>query len=142
MRYGISLTWTSSPALRRAADTANPSLRYRVHCLTDWPAHDVIAYPLLVQQMLRLDSAGVQAMATRSAVFAADLNETVAPTELGFSCQPSATAVNAAHVDVTGFTTRLAAQMSTRATDVTETDTRQRDPSADPLAAVMPVTRV
>src|ERR1700722_13894714 len=74
---------------------------WRVRCLPTLP---------LVEQELRVDTAGVHAMATQWGASVGDLNETVAPTGLGLSGQTSAAAVNAAHVDVTAFTAGLAAR--------------------------------
>lgn len=110
---------------------------WRVTCVpTLWP----------VQQTLRVDTAGVQAMAARWGASVGDLDETVAPAGLGLSCQVSAAAVNAAHVDVTEFTAGLAARVGDRATGVAQADTRylaQEAASATELAAVaQPVTSV
>ena len=68
-----------------------------------------------------------------------ELKETVAPAGLGLSCQASAAAVNAAHADITAFTTALATRVGTRATHVRETDTRyivNEDHAANELTAV------
>ncbi len=62
-------------------------------------------------------------MATRWGAAVGDLGETVAPTGLGMSCQASAAAVDAAHVDVAAFTAALAARVADRATGVTQADT-------------------
>jgi hypothetical protein len=62
-------------------------------------------------------------MATRWGASVGELNATVAPARLGLSCQASATAVNAAHADVTAFTAALATQVESRATHVAEADT-------------------
>jgi hypothetical protein len=94
-----------------------------------------------MQQMLRVDTAGVQTMAARWGASAGDLAETAAPTGLGLSCQASAAAVNAAHVDVAAFTAGLAARVGVRATSVTEADScylAQEAASATELAAVAP----
>jgi hypothetical protein len=97
-------------------------------------------------QQLRVDSAGLQAMAGRWGASVGELNATVAPTGLGSSCQTSAAAVDAAHADVTAFTAALATRVGTRATHVAEADTRYlagEAESANALAAVAhPVTRV
>jgi hypothetical protein len=61
-------------------------------------------------------------MATRWGASVSDLNETAAPTGLGLSCQTSAAAVNAAHVDVTAFTAGLAARVVERSTGVVRAD--------------------
>src|SRR5581483_4543866 len=92
-----------------------------------------------VQQMLRVDTAGVQAMATRWGASADDLGATVAPTGLGLSCQASAAAVNAAHGDVAAFTAGLAARVGVHATGVAQADSSylaQEAASAIELAAV------
>lgn len=68
-----------------------------------------------------------------------DLNETVAPTGLGLSCQTSASAVNAAHVDVAAFTAGLAARVSQRATGVAQADTSYLAQEAASTAAVAAV---
>lgn len=94
-----------------------------------------------MQQELRVDTAGIQTMATRWGASVGELNATVAPAELGLSCQASATAVNAAHADITAFTAALASQVDNRATRVTEADTRYIANEADAttqLAAVTP----
>jgi hypothetical protein len=70
-----------------------------------------------------VDTAAIQMMATRRGTSVGELNATVAPAELGLSCQASATAVNAAHADITAFTAALASQVDNRATHVTEADT-------------------
>ena len=76
----------------------------------------------LVRQELRVGAAGVHAVATRWGASVGDLNETVAPTGLGLSCQTSAAAVDAAHVDVTAFTAGLAARVGERASGVVQAD--------------------
>jgi len=88
---------------------------------------------------LRVDTAGAQAMATRWSASVGDLNETVAPTGLGLSCQTSASAVNAAHVDVAAFTAGLAARVSQRATGVAQADTSYLAQEAASTAAVAAV---
>jgi hypothetical protein len=75
-----------------------------------------------VGQELQVDTADVHAMVTRWGVSVGDLNETVAPTSLGLSCQTSAAAVNAAHVDVAAFTDGLAARVGHRASGVVRAD--------------------
>ncbi|CAM3301459.1 hypothetical protein MYCO108962_13180 [Mycobacterium colombiense] len=107
---------------------------------------DTVAYTSLVQETLRVNTVGVHAMATRWATSADDLNATVSPTNLGFSWQPSATAVNAAHAEVTAFTATLAARVGSTATHVSEADIRylaNETRSAHQLASVaQPVTSV
>jgi hypothetical protein len=57
-------------------------------------------------------------MATRWSAVVGDLGETVAPAGFGLSCQASAAAVEAAHVDVGAFTAALASRVGERATGV------------------------
>jgi hypothetical protein len=90
-------------------------------------------------QDLRVDTVGLQAMATRWGVSVGDLHETVAPTGLGLSCQTSATAVSAAHVDVTAFITGLAARAGEHAAGVVQADTSYRAQEAASTAAVAAV---
>lgn len=71
-------------------------------------------------QGLRVDSAGLPAMAARWAASAGELNATAVPAGLGLSSQPSAAAVNAAHIDITAFTTALAARVGTHSIHVGE----------------------
>jgi hypothetical protein len=94
-------------------------------------------------QELRVDTAGVHAMATRWGASVSDLDETVAPTGLGLSCQTSAAAVDAAHVDVAAFTAGLAARVGQRASGVTQADTSylaQEAASTTAVAAVFQPT--
>jgi hypothetical protein len=86
-----------------------------------------------------VDTAGVQAMATRWGASAGDLNEAVAPTGLGLSCQTSAAAVDAAHADVAAFTAGLAARVDQRATGVVQADTSYLAQEASSTAAVAAV---
>jgi hypothetical protein len=92
-----------------------------------------------VEQTLRVDTAGVQAMAARWGASVGDLNETAAPTGLGLSCQASAAAVDAAHVDVAAFTSGLAARVGQRATGVVQADTSYLAQEAASTAAVAAV---
>ena len=92
-----------------------------------------------VEQQLRVDTAGVHGMATRWGASVGDLNETVAPTGLGLSCQTSAAAVDAAHVDVAAFTAGLAARVGERATGVVQDDTSYLAQEAASTAAVAAV---
>jgi hypothetical protein len=86
-----------------------------------------------------VDTAGVQAMAARWGGSVGNLNETVAPTGLGLSCQTSAAAVNAAHVDVTAFTAGLAARVGERASGVVQADTSYLAQEASSTATVASV---
>jgi hypothetical protein len=92
-----------------------------------------------MQQQLRVDTGGVQAMASHWGQSADELSETTAPAGLGLSCQASVTAVNAAHADVTAFAATLATRVGVRATRVAEADTRYiatEASSGEELAAV------
>jgi hypothetical protein len=84
-----------------------------------------------MQQQLRVDTAAVEAMASRWGASAGELGATTAPAGLGLSCQASAAAVNAAHADITAFTAALAARVGVRATHVAEADTRYIANEAD-----------
>jgi hypothetical protein len=99
-----------------------------------------------MERVLRVDTAGVQVMATRWGASVSDLAETVAPAGLGLSCQTSAAAVNSAHLDVAAFTAGLVARVGERATGVTQADASylvQEAASATALAAVaQPAIRV
>jgi len=107
----------------------------------DWLTRDVCATLRPVQQMLCVDTVGVQAMATRWGASAGDLNETAVPTGLGLSCQSSAAAVDAAHVDVAAFTAGLATRVAERATGVAQADTSYLAQEAASTAAVAAVLR-
>jgi hypothetical protein len=96
-----------------------------------------------VQQELRVDTAGVQAMAARWSASVGDLHEVAAPTGLGLSCQSSAAAVDAAHADVAAFTAGLASRVGERATGVvgaTGSYLAQEAASTAALAAVVQPT--
>jgi hypothetical protein len=97
-------------------------------------------------QLLRVDTAGVRAMATRWVASADELNATLAPARLGLSCQASAAAVTAAHADAMAFTAALATRVGTHATHVGEADAgylANEAESANEMAAVAhPVTSV
>ena len=73
-----------------------------------------------MSQLLRVDTAGMHAMATRWGASVGALNETVAPAGLGLSCQPSAVAVTAGHADIAVFTAALVTRVGTRAIHVAE----------------------
>lgn len=64
-------------------------------------------------QELRVDTAGLPTMAGRWAASTGELTATSAPAELGLSGQPSAAAVNAAHVDIAAFAAAYAARVGT-----------------------------
>ncbi|WP_156689800.1 hypothetical protein [Mycobacterium sp. Marseille-P9652] len=69
-------------------------------------------------QALRVDTAGVRAMAARWAASASELGATSAPAGLGAPGHASAAAVEAAHIDVAAFTESLAARVAGRSTNV------------------------
>jgi hypothetical protein len=71
-----------------------------------------------VEQALRVDTAGVHAVATRWSASVGDLHQMTAPTGLGLSCQSSAAAVDAAHLDVAAFAAGLGSRVGDRATGV------------------------
>jgi predicted trehalose synthase len=96
-----------------------------------------------MERQLHVDTAGVHAMATRWGAAVGDLHAVVAPTGLGLSCQTSAAAVAAAHVDVTAFTAALAARVGEHATGVTRADASyvaQEAVSTEALAAIFQQT--
>ena len=92
-----------------------------------------------MSQLVRVDTAGMRAMAARWGASVGELKETVAPAGLGLSCQPSAVAVNAGHADIAFFTAALANRVRTRAIHVAEAESRylaNEADSANELAAV------
>jgi hypothetical protein len=80
---------------------------------------------------MRVDVAGVQAMAGRWGASVGELSDMAAPARLGLSCQASAAAVAAAHAEVTAFTAALAARVGTHGTHVSEADARYVANEAD-----------
>ncbi|CQD13443.1 hypothetical protein BN1232_02651 [Mycobacterium lentiflavum] len=94
-----------------------------------------------LMEQLRVDTAALQAMASRWGASAGRLGEMTAPAGLGLSCQASAVAVSAAHADVGAFVSALAARVGTRATGISAADTRyigNEADSADEIEAVAP----
>lgn len=92
-------------------------------------------------QLLRVDTTGVRAMATRWAASVGELEATVAPAGHGAAGQASAAAVDAAHVDVTAFTASLAARVGTHADHVGVANAgylANEADAADEMAAVAP----
>lgn len=88
---------------------------------------------------LRVDTADVQAMAARWGVSAGELHQTQAPSGLGLSCQASAAAVDAAHLDVAAFASGLAARVHGHANGVVAADANylaQEAESATTLSAL------
>jgi hypothetical protein len=75
-----------------------------------------------MQRQLRVDTIGLQAMASSWGASAGEVSETPTPTGFGLSCQSSAAAVNAAHADIAAFAAALARRVGARATHVTEAD--------------------
>ncbi len=92
-----------------------------------------------MERQLRVDTAGVHAMATRWGATVGDLHEVVAPTGLGLSCQTSAAAVDAAHAAVATFTAGLASRVGERATGVVRDTTSYLAQEAASTAAVAAV---
>ena len=91
-------------------------------------------------ELLRVDTAGVQAMAGRWGASVGELNTLVAPSGLGLSYQASAAAVEAAHADIAAFTASLSTRVGARATHVCEADPRyvaNEADSADEMTAVV-----
>lgn len=100
-----------------------------------------------MQHILRVDGAGLHAVAARWDAAAGDLlSETAAPPTPGLSWQPSLSAVSAAHGAVASFRAKLAMRIGTRATSLAEADRRyasNEGASAAEFAAVAaPVTTV
>ncbi|WAC90196.1 hypothetical protein [Mycobacterium sp. Aquia_213] len=99
-----------------------------------------------MQPTLRVDTAGVQAMATRWDAAVGELTSTAAPAGVGLSCQVSASAVNAAHADVAAFTAGLAARVGTRVSGVTAADAgylaNEAESAAEAAAVAPSVTSV
>jgi hypothetical protein len=89
-----------------------------------------------VEQVLRVDTAGVHAMVARWGTHVDELGEVVAPTGLGLSCQTSAAAVEAAHGDVAAFTAGLASRVGERAAGVVQDATSYLSQEAASTAAV------
>ncbi|OMC26817.1 hypothetical protein A5739_19330 [Mycobacterium colombiense] len=69
-------------------------------------------------QVVRVDTVGLQQIATRWTASAGDLQSSTAPTVSGLSGQASAAAVNFAHADVTAFTAALVSRVQARAARV------------------------
>jgi len=104
----------------------------------EWQASASLATVPPVQQ-LRVNTAGLQTVATRWGASVDELSETASPAGLGLSCQASTAAVNAAHADIAAFTAALAARVSTRTTHVAEAGAgyiANETSSANQLAAV------
>lgn len=90
-------------------------------------------------QVVRVDTAGLQAMAARWTASADELQASTVPPCAGLSCQASSAAVNVAHADVMAFKVALAGRVQTHATRVTEADNRYMSNeagSSDEMTAV------
>jgi hypothetical protein len=88
---------------------------------------------------LRVDTSGVQAIASRWRAFSGDLSGGESRVVPGLPWQPSATAMNAGHADVTAGTAVLAGRLLAGAARVTEADrgyTANEADSSAMLAAV------
>jgi hypothetical protein len=98
-----------------------------------------------VERELRVATAGIHAMATRWSASVGDLHQTVAPTGLCLSCQSSAAAVDAAHLDVAAFAAGLGSRVGDRATGVVQDHASYLAQDAASTAAVaavfQPMTR-
>lgn len=94
--------------------------------VSDWLTGGTSLTLWAVGRELRVDTSGVQVMATRWGASAGDVHQTAAPTGLGLSCQASAAAVDAAHVDVAAFTAGLAARVGELAAGVIQANTNYR----------------
>ncbi len=90
-------------------------------------------------QDVRVDTAGLPAMAGRWAASAGELSATAAPAGLGLSCQPSAAAVNAAHAGITAFTAGLAARVGTHSIHVGEANASYLANEADAASEIKAV---
>lgn len=84
-------------------------------------------------QALRVDIAGMRAMAARWDASVGELSAAVPPAGLGAPGQASAAAVDAAHLDVAAFSGSLAARVSGHSTNVEAADA---DYVADEVEAV------
>jgi malate/lactate dehydrogenase len=109
------------------------------HLAGDWLGRAWMLRLRSVEQVFRVDTAVVHAMATRWSASVADLDEIVAPSGLGLSCQTSAAAVDAAHADVVAFTAGLATRVGERATGVAQDATSYIAQEAASTAAVATV---
>lgn len=96
-------------------------------------------------QVVRVDTASLQAMPIRWTASAGELQASAAPPWAGLSCQASAAAVNVAHADIMAFTVSLAGRVKIHATRVTEADGRymmSEAGSSDEMTAVAHSTSV
>jgi hypothetical protein len=93
-----------------------------------------------MESRLRVDTFGVQVMASRWQALADNLSGgTELGARLGLSCQPSAAAVNAGHADITTGTAVLAARLLAGAARVALADTRYAANEADSAATLTAV---
>ncbi|MBV9321825.1 MAG: hypothetical protein JO106_18280 [Mycobacterium sp.] len=89
---------------------------------------------------MRVDTAGVQAMADRWGASVRELDAAAARVGPGLSCHASAAAVNAAHAGIAVFVAVLGARVGARATHVVAADNRylaNETGAAHRLAAVV-----
>jgi hypothetical protein len=97
-------------------------------------------------QPVRVETTTVQAMAGRWAASAGELTEAAVPPGVSLSCQASAAAVTAAHVDVAAFTAGLATRVGGYATRVGEAVatylSNEADAAQSMAAVITPVTLV
>jgi hypothetical protein len=82
-------------------------------------------------ELLRVYTAGVQAMAARWGASVGELNKAVPPSGLSLSYQATAAAVVAAHADIAAFTAALSTRVGARANHVCEADSRYVANEAD-----------
>jgi len=87
----------------------------------------------------RVDTAGVQAIASRWRAFSGDLGGGEFGVVPGLPCQPSAAAMNAGHADVTAGTAVLAGRLLAGVARVAEADRGYTDNEADSAAMLAAV---
>jgi hypothetical protein len=122
----------------RRPGPSNPNQSHKAD-LSDWRTSETPDYASVVLQ-LRVDSAGLQTMASRWEALVGELGRTTAPAGLAVSSQASAVAVRAAHADITDFAAELATRVGARATHVAHADARyvsNEADSAEELGAVV-----
>lgn len=102
-----------------------------------------VAFPIKSppMQAVRVDPAGLAAMAGRWATAAGELHVPAAPTASGLPSQASVAAVNVAHADVTAFTARLADRVQAHSRRVAEAGRRYASNEADSANAMAAVAR-
>lgn len=90
-------------------------------------------------RLLRVDTAGLQAMAGRWGASVGELSGTVTPRGVGPSCEASAAAVAAAHTEVAAFIAVLATRVGGHAAHVTEAGAGYLANEADAVRAMVAV---